>query len=139
MIKFGILCSILRRSLTFDQYSGWGSTFRYPAQDGSGNIISQDDSVTAALDQQVQSIQQNVYLIMGSYTDFAAFSNTTWDTSGQPGAYGSLEDIHDNIHGTVGGSTPTGAGDMSILDYAAFDPVFWLHHCMLVIPFIALH
>ncbi|MCJ1392937.1 hypothetical protein MMC18_005809 [Xylographa bjoerkii] len=110
-------------------YDGWGSTFRYPTQDDSGNIVSQDASVTAALDNQAQSIQQNVYLIMGSYNNFAAFSNTAWDQTGQPGAYGSLEDIHDNIHGTVGGSTPIGAGHMSILDYAAFDPVFWLHHC----------
>ena len=34
---------------------------------------------------------------MSSYTDFAAFSNTRWDQSGNPGTYGSLEDIHNDI------------------------------------------
>jgi tyrosinase len=94
--------------------------------------------VTNALDNQTQSLQQNVYLIMSSYHDFAAFSNTKWDQSGNPGAYGSLEDIHDDIHGTVGGSGQAGQGQMAILDYAAFDPVFWLHHCRLLYPIVEL-
>lgn len=33
-----------------------------------------------------------------------------------------LENIHNNIHVTVG-------GDMARVDYSAFDPIFWLHHC----------
>jgi len=37
-----------------------------------------------------------------------------------------LEGIHNTIHVTVGGSSP--AGHMSTIDYAAFDPIFWLHH-----------
>jgi tyrosinase len=34
------------------------------------------------------------------------------------------EDIHDGIHGWVGGT-------MANVGYAAFDPVFWAHHCMI--------
>ncbi|QIW96255.1 hypothetical protein AMS68_001773 [Peltaster fructicola] len=34
----------------------------------------------------------------------------------------SLEGIHNTIHNTV-------AGTMANLDIAAFDPIFWLHHC----------
>lgn len=34
-----------------------------------------------------------------------------------------LENIHDRIHGWVGGS-------MGIVSVAAFDPIFWSHHCM---------
>ena len=71
---------------------------------------------------------------MSSYTDFAAFSNTQWDQSGNPGTYGSLEDIHNDIHSQVGGATPVGPGHMSDPDYSAFDPVFWLHHCMFEPP-----
>jgi tyrosinase len=93
-------------------------------QDDSGNTVSNDAKVNDAIANQIMSIQGNVYLIMSSYTDFAAFSNTRWDQSGNPGTYGSLEDIHDDIHGTVGGG-----GHMSDPDYSAFDPVFWLHHC----------
>ena len=33
-----------------------------------------------------------------------------------------IENIHNNIHVTVG-------GDMAFVDYSAFDPIFWLHHC----------
>ncbi|KAH0538556.1 hypothetical protein FGG08_004844 [Glutinoglossum americanum] len=32
-----------------------------------------------------------------------------------------LETIHDTVHVTVGGS-------MGLIDFAAFDPIFWLHH-----------
>lgn len=34
------------------------------------------------------------------------------------------EDIHDGVHGWVGGT-------MANVGYAAFDPVFWAHHCMI--------
>jgi tyrosinase len=35
-----------------------------------------------------------------------------------------LEDIHDGIHGWVG-------GDMGVVATSAFDPIFWAHHCMI--------
>jgi tyrosinase len=35
-----------------------------------------------------------------------------------------LQDIHDGIHGWVG-------GDMGSIGVSAFDPVFWAHHCMI--------
>jgi tyrosinase len=35
-----------------------------------------------------------------------------------------LEDIHDNVHGWV-------SGDMGIIAVAAYDPIFWSHHCMI--------
>ena len=34
------------------------------------------------------------------------------------------EDIHDGVHGWIGGT-------MGNVGYAAFDPVFWAHHCMI--------
>ena len=34
------------------------------------------------------------------------------------------ENIHDGVHGWVGGT-------MGNVGYAAFDPVFWVHHCMI--------
>ena len=37
----------------------------------------------------------------------------------------SFESIHDIVHVTVGGDS---GGHMYLLDYSAFDPVFWLHH-----------
>lgn len=35
-----------------------------------------------------------------------------------------LESLHDIVHGWVG-------GDMGIVAYAAYDPIFWAHHCMI--------
>ncbi|KAF8858063.1 Di-copper centre-containing protein [Acephala macrosclerotiorum] len=36
----------------------------------------------------------------------------------------SLESVHNDVHVAIGGN----AGHMSYLSYAAFDPIFWLHH-----------
>ena len=35
-----------------------------------------------------------------------------------------LEDQHNQVHGWVGGS-------MGIVPLAAYDPIFWAHHCMI--------
>ena len=40
-----------------------------------------------------------------------------------------MEDLHDNIHGWTGGNNGTVGGDMASLGTAAWDPVFWSHHC----------
>ncbi|EXJ66952.1 uncharacterized protein A1O5_10147 [Cladophialophora psammophila CBS 110553] len=44
---------------------------------------------------------------------------------GRPASYGSIEALHANYHTLVGGAN----GHMSSPSIAAFDPVFWLHHC----------
>ncbi len=36
-----------------------------------------------------------------------------------------LEDIHNRIHGWIGGR----CGDMGHVPFAAYDPIFWSHHC----------
>ena len=43
------------------------------------------------------------------------------------------EDLHDQVHGATGGRSPDGqhAGDMGMVPAAAFDPIFWSHHCMI--------
>lgn len=42
-----------------------------------------------------------------------------------------LEDIHDGIHGWTGGNNGTVGGDMGSVGTAAWDPIFWSHHCMI--------
>ena len=45
-----------------------------------------------------------------------------------------LEDIHDFIHGWTGGMDPNNpdqGGDMGNVGTAAYDPIFWSHHCMI--------
>lgn len=93
---------------------------RYPDRNGK----SQDARVTRVLANESASLRSNVSLILLSYKDFDAFSNNEWRGSGQPvGTFGSLEDVHGEIHDKTGGS-----GHMSALETSAFDPLFWLHH-----------
>jgi len=45
-----------------------------------------------------------------------------------------LEDIHDQIHGWTGGmnpASPGSGGGMGSVAVAAYDPIFWSHHCMI--------
>lgn len=48
--------------------------------------------------------------------------------------YDSLEALHDTIHNIAGGGGPIRpgfqGGHMSYVPYSAFDPIFFLHHCM---------
>ncbi|KAF4637552.1 hypothetical protein G7Y89_g521 [Cudoniella acicularis] len=103
----------------------WPNTLRYPSSTTSAKAISQEQQVLDAMASQFASLQGNVNILMNdpNYKDFAAFSNHAWETN-DPSTFASLEDIHNSIHGDVGGNL----GHMSELDYSAFDPVFWLHH-----------
>jgi tyrosinase len=45
-----------------------------------------------------------------------------------------IEDVHDFIHGWSGGVNPDNqaqGGDIGMIATAAFDPLFWAHHCMI--------
>ncbi|KAH7232954.1 common central domain of tyrosinase-domain-containing protein [Fusarium tricinctum] len=41
-------------------------------------------------------------------------------------ASGSIEDFHGKYHAIIGGT-----GHMSFISTAAFDPIFWMHHCQI--------
>jgi tyrosinase len=69
------------------------------------------------------SLRSNINLLLLSYTDYNAFSSNAWDPNTSPGAFGSVEDVHNEIHDRTGGN-----GHMSALEVSAFDPFFWLHH-----------
>ncbi|KAG8355486.1 hypothetical protein FVEN_g6792 [Fusarium venenatum] len=45
---------------------------------------------------------------------------------------GSIESFHNGYHGTIGGPPGGGPrGHMSFIAMAAFDPIFWMHHCQI--------
>ncbi|KAL8787253.1 MAG: hypothetical protein Q9195_007863 [Heterodermia aff. obscurata] len=54
------------------------------------------------------------------YANFESFATNTNTT----GPSGSLEDFHNTYHWIIGGT-----GQMGDPTIAAFDPVFWIHHC----------
>jgi tyrosinase len=58
-----------------------------------------------------------------TWSMFASHSWRRWVHPG--GSLTSLESIHDKVHLDIGGP----GGHMSDPAVAAFDPIFWLHHC----------
>lgn len=45
-----------------------------------------------------------------------------------------IQNVHDFIHGWCGGldpADPNQGGDMGVIATSAFDPIFWVHHCMI--------
>lgn len=69
--------------------------------------------------------QQRLYNLFSNYDNYTIFSNAGW--SADTSQYDSLEALHDNVHAMLGGTD----GHMTIVPFSAFDPLFFLHHCML--------
>lgn len=120
--------------MIYDPWASWPTTFRYPNSTNVSLVdttFSNESKAAAAIDNNANNIRDNVYNMFALCSNYTTFSNDA-TTSSTPGCHTSLEGIHDAIHTLVGG---TNYGHMSWLWWAAFDPVFWLHHayvCMFV-------
>ncbi|OCK82998.1 Di-copper centre-containing protein [Lepidopterella palustris CBS 459.81] len=99
-------------------YSSWPSTLRDPSSPDP-NSTSRNDQVASQLNDLQTNLQSRIYHIFTMITGYSDVSNDY--ISGD-----SLEAVHDTIHNTVGSG-----GHMSDVPYAAFDPIFWLHHTMI--------
>ncbi|TDZ21810.1 Tyrosinase [Colletotrichum orbiculare MAFF 240422] len=108
-------------------------------------LVGNAGGLSGSLAEQVARLFQK-----GSFTNFAQFATTTHGDQG-PSGYLSLELLHNCIHDFTGGvgyvpdpsanqkpppnidpkSPPPkyAYGHMTDLGVAAFDPIFWLHHC----------
>jgi tyrosinase len=98
------------------------NTVRHPDSSGATNT----DATNAAMQQVASSLHTGVYQLF-SNSIYAAFADQSWaPVGGHPGFSGipSLEAFHGTVHVQVGGN-----GQMTDIALAAFDPVFWLHHC----------
>ncbi|KAJ4303408.1 hypothetical protein N0V90_002301 [Kalmusia sp. IMI 367209] len=84
------------------------------------NVKSGNDQVAVAIDKNRQSMQARVFNLLAMEHDYLNMS-----TKLMPGD--SVESIHGTIHDTVGMD-----GTMTWLFYSAFDPVFWLHHALVI-------
>ncbi|KAK3317933.1 hypothetical protein B0H66DRAFT_621379 [Apodospora peruviana] len=100
------------------QYTG-RTTFRYPLR---GTETSQNGSIGARLNNQLPPDQLNALLLAD--LGFNAFTTDKFAPRQKLRTYVSLEGVHNNIHGLVGGN-----GHMAFPESAAFDTIFWLHHC----------
>ncbi|RKF58319.1 Tyrosinase [Golovinomyces cichoracearum] len=97
---------------------GWFSQFSHTvrgANTKSPEEVNHFDVVNTHL--QRNNIMSNTWRVLVKSSNFNSFSSTA-----TPGL--SLEEIHNNVHSSIGGRY----GHMSYLSFSAFDPIFWLHH-----------
>ncbi|EGO02352.1 hypothetical protein SERLA73DRAFT_71478 [Serpula lacrymans var. lacrymans S7.3] len=111
-------------------FAQWKRTYRYadstPTPPGS-NVAALD----AAFKEAVPGLRAKVVRLFTFHDNedpaktWDEFSNHRMQSKGPNDDYihGSLEGVHDTVHSLVGGN-----GHMSDPDYAAFDPIFFLHH-----------
>ena len=70
------------------------------------------------------TLRDRTYNILTQIKDYNMFSHDASSGNEHPPAgFDSIEAIHNQIHGLAGRN-----GHMGVVDYAAFDPVFWMHH-----------
>ncbi|CAM1509015.1 Fc.00g027540.m01.CDS01 [Cosmosporella sp. VM-42] len=89
------------------------------------------------------NLRERVVYLLKSYERFDQVSHNRWDPEQVPKpdeedkvpglGFGSIEDIHNNVHILVGGNGEDDngkkrSGHMGGVPVSAFDPIFWLHH-----------
>ena len=97
-------------------WSTWTQTVRAPRADDDSDAVSRNDRVAQRLESNRPNMQARAYNVLALQRDYISISNNRQEGD-------SLESSHDTVHNLVGGG-----GHMSNAGYAAFDPVFWLHH-----------
>ncbi|KAF9221154.1 Di-copper centre-containing protein [Gyrodon lividus] len=111
-------------------FSQWPRTYRYAA-DSPTPPGSDIPALQAALKAQAEDLRTKVGLLF-SFPDggdssmiYDQFSNTLNESRQEDDntTIGSLESVHNSIHGVIGGN-----GHMGNPDYAGFDPFFYFHH-----------
>ncbi|KAJ6592568.1 tyrosinase [Mycena capillaripes] len=104
-----------------DPYSSWQTTLRSP--DTTDPDATDDvQQMTSTLKSAQSQLTSKTYNLLSRVHTWPAFSNHTPGDGGSTS--NSLEAIHDGVHVDVGGN-----GQMSDPSVAAFDPIFFLHHC----------
>ncbi|KAJ4300750.1 hypothetical protein N0V90_002838 [Kalmusia sp. IMI 367209] len=101
--------------------NGFATTLRRPVQNPTR---SNNNAVNAIFGQARVGWRQRVFALFASKQPWGYASTSAYGVKTSRRNADSFESIHDDIHGTVGGTD----GHMGYLDVAAFDPFFWLHH-----------
>lgn len=121
--------------------------FNSPALKGTTHTVRAPDENGQTDDLYINSYISNhiqgelgigLYKVLNLRQNWDSFSNDVLDARAQVEASKhhvqyvdhSLEGFHDNIHVVLGqGRLRNGSGHIGYPQYAAFDPLFWLHHC----------
>ncbi|KAK3341574.1 hypothetical protein B0T25DRAFT_510773 [Lasiosphaeria hispida] len=111
----------------------WTATVRSPTTNDAG-AQSNNSLVAMNFDQNQASLSQRLYILFSNYGNYSTFSNNAWIPLISNASYDSLESLHDTVHNLAGGGglgqPNVQGGHMSYIPYSAFDPIFFLHHCM---------
>ncbi|KAF5359836.1 hypothetical protein D9756_003579 [Leucocoprinus leucothites] len=103
----------------YRDFNTWRTTIRNPDRNKRENIPGLIRKMGIEGDQ----IREKTYNMLKFNDNWELFSN---HAEGDDQHANSLEAVHDDIHGVVGfGQT---RGHMTVPFFAAFDPIFWLHH-----------
>ncbi|EGO02408.1 hypothetical protein SERLA73DRAFT_178343 [Serpula lacrymans var. lacrymans S7.3] len=111
-------------------FSQWRRSFRY-AESSPDAKRSNIQALERVLKRNVPDMRRKIALLFtfpngeDSAKAWDEFSNTAMESKRENDQTlrGSLEGVHNNVHSYLGGN-----GHMSDPDYAAFDPIFFLHH-----------
>lgn len=109
--------------LQVTQWANWSGTRRAPTSMGT-TALSNNSAINEYLVNHTTQNQQRLYNLFANYNNYTIFSNEGWAADTRH--YDSLEALHDNVHAMLGGID----GHMTIVPFSAFDPLFFLHHCM---------
>jgi len=110
--------------MIFNPWASWPVSFRWPTSNTSVTAVSQNNLAVSAIENSRLNTRDNVYNLFTQCSNYTQFSNDQ-AASSTPSCHTSLESIHDVIHSLLGG---TNYGHMTYLWFAAFDPIFFLHH-----------
>ncbi|KAI0895499.1 tyrosinase domain protein [Annulohypoxylon nitens] len=93
-------------------------------------------------EERIPNLQDMIFRLLTNDSKTWSEFSTTKDVGkhDKPSVWMNLEGIHNNVHNWVGGFLFDrsgrdddlkiwGSGHMSCVPVAAFDPIFWLHHC----------
>lgn len=115
--------------LLYTPFNKWTNTLRYPTS-SAVDATSDMSKAIAALNNVRGNMQTQVYNMFSTCDEFVEVGS---DEAGQSSVQcsNSIENIHNTIHTVSGGAKNdvSPGGHMTFLAEAAFDPLFWLHHC----------
>lgn len=116
-------------NLVYSPFVNWPNTLRYPTSNAASATSNEQKAITA-FNNIRGSLQDQLYQIFSTCDTFPEVGLDTAST-GTNKCSNSLEGIHNTVHTTSGGPASSSAtgGHMTYLGIAAFDPLFWLHHC----------
>ncbi|KAF8500075.1 hypothetical protein BU17DRAFT_72138 [Hysterangium stoloniferum] len=104
-------------------WEAWTTTVRYPTTTDKA-AKSEPQLMQNTLKNNRLTLRDRAYNLLTQAKDYNTFSH---DAAGGldagPGGLENIEAIHNQIHVLAGRN-----GHMGVVDYAAFDPIFWLHH-----------